>query len=341
MSSSPDSSPLATASPHSSRDRAAVRGQHDSAGLLADLADVLAAYRTCELATVSKSGMAVAWPAVCCYDGGSGQIVLTTSIGAPLKAINIRRDPRVALLFSDATGSGRADLPQVLVQGTARCPDEIRTSPQGLETYWRELWRRQPGSAAYGSTPIDRWLMDFYYMRLVITVTPTRVTLRRPLVRQAALPAPRRVRRDEGAYGQVLRRLSVYSDGVLGTVVGDAPPVLRRVRPVADPTTGTLLLEGADAVEIADATGANLLLHRHDDQLGRLRQLGCVGALEAADTRVAFRPTRVLAGAEATTPLSLARTVRRLRRTTQRYLDHRGLSRPAIPWEEYRRLAGS
>jgi hypothetical protein len=245
----------------------------------------------------------------------------------------------VALLFSDPTGSGREDLPQVLVQGTAHCPDEIRTSPQGLESYWRDLWRRQPGSSAYGSTPFDRWLFDFYYMRLVITVTPTRVTTSPPLVRAAPLRGPQPARRDDSAYAQVTRQLSGYSDGVLATVVRDEPPVLRRVRPVADPSTGTLLLKEADPAGLTAARSANLLLHRHDEQLGRLRQLGSVGAIEAGEEHIALRPTRVLAGAMATTPLSLARTLRRLRGTTQRYLDRRGLSRPAIPWGDYHRLA--
>ena len=247
---------------------------------------MLAAYRTCELATVTRTGTPVAWPAVSWYDRDAGQLVLTTSIGLPRKAFNIRRDPRVALLFSDPTGSGRDDLPQVLVQGTARCPDEIRTSPRGLETYWRELWRRQPASSAYGSTPLDRWLFDFYYMRLVITVEPTRITTRPPLVRAAPLTAPRPTRRDNSPYGQVTRRLRAYSDGVLATVVGDAPPMLRRVRPTADPRTGTLLMEGADPVEVAGATSANLLLHRHDDHLARLRQCGLTGTLDGGDEQV-------------------------------------------------------
>lgn len=329
------------APPASTTDRAPatdVSARQNPTTTLAGLADVLAAYRTCELATVTKAGTPVTWPAVCWYDRHAGQIVLTTSIGAPLKAFNIRRDPRVALLFSDPTGSGRTDLPQVLVQGNAHCPDEIRTSPRGLETYWRELWRRQPASSAYGSTPLDRWLMDFYYMRLVITVDPVSVSTRPPLVRAAELMVPRSARRDDSPYGQVARRLPGYSDGVLATVAGDAPPVLRRVRPLADSSTGALLLEGAVPAQVSHATPANLLLHRHDDQLGRLRQLGLVGTLEIRNEHVALRPTRVLTGAEATTPLALARTLRRMRQTTQRYLDHRQLSRPAIPWAEYRQL---
>jgi hypothetical protein len=336
MTRSQHSVPLATPS---TSPRQAENPRPELTKALAGLADVLATYRTCELATVTKANQPITWPAVCWFDRDAGQIVLTTCIGAPLKAFNIRRDPRVALLFSDPTGSGRSDLPQVLVQGTASCPDEICTSPQGLESYWRELWRRQPASSAYGSTPLDRWLFDFYYMRLVITVRADAVVTRPPLVRAAPLAAPRPVRGDGSAYGQVAPRLRGYSDAVLATVVGDGAPVLRRVRPSADPETGTLLLEGADAGQLSGATSANLLLHRHDDQLGRLRQFGCVGTLETDKERVRLRPMRVLTSAEATTPLALVRTLRRLRGTTQRYLDRRGLDRPTIPWAEYHRLA--
>lgn len=312
------------------------------AAALHELADVLATYRTCELATVTRTGSAVAWPAVAWFDRAAGALVLTTSIALPRKALNVRRDPRVALLFSDPTGSGRQDLPQVLVQGTAECPEEIRTSPQGLEDYWRALWRHQPSSAAYGSTPLDRWLFDFYYLRLVLRVTPTAVTTRPPLVRTVPLTAARPARGDRSPGAEVSRGLPTYHDAVLATVVADAPPVLRRVRPRPEPDGATLRLEGADPDEVAGATSANLLLHAHDDQLGRLRQLALVGALTTGvegteGTRL--RPTRLLrTDANATSPLGLARTVHRLRGNARRYLERRGLDRPRVPWAEYRAL---
>ena len=116
---------------------------------LAELHDIVSSYRTCEFATLNRAGLPFAWPAVCEIAPDGTGIVLTTCIGFPRKAINVRRDPRVALLFSDPTGTGRTDLPQVLVQGTAVCPEEIHTSPAGLESYWRQLWERQPSSKGY------------------------------------------------------------------------------------------------------------------------------------------------------------------------------------------------
>ena len=306
---------------------------------LTDLADVLATYRTCELATTTKTGTAITWPAVCWFDQAAGELVLTTSIGLPRKALNIRRDPRVALLFSDPTGTGRTDLPQVLVQGTARCPDVIQTSPVGLEPYWRQLWRHQPGSAGYGASPLDRWIFDFYYMRLVMTVTPRSVSTRPPLVRTAPPAALRPSRRGRSPYPEAVRGIAGYADAVLATVAGDAAPVLRRVRPTADPATGGLRLQGADPADLTGVTSANLLLHRHDDRLAGLRQLGLVGTLDAGTDGVRLHPTRVLASTVPSNPLALAPTLRRLRRTAQRYLDRRGLDRPVIPWAEYRRIA--
>jgi hypothetical protein len=44
---------------------------------------------------------------------------------------------------------------------------------EGLETYWRDsVFRRQPFSKTFSAIPVVRMLMDWYYMRLLIFVTP-------------------------------------------------------------------------------------------------------------------------------------------------------------------------
>jgi hypothetical protein len=105
-----------------------------------ELLATLHAYRTCEFATVGRTRVPIPWPTAVLPAEDGGSLLLTTSIGFPQKAFNVRRNPRVALLFSDATGSGAPSLPQVLVQGTADCADEIVTSPAGYERYWSRLW---------------------------------------------------------------------------------------------------------------------------------------------------------------------------------------------------------
>jgi hypothetical protein len=138
---------------------------------------VLREFRACEFTTLSRDGIPITWPTSARYQPEQRRFLLTTSIGLPQKAYNIRRNPRVALLFSDPTGSGLGAAPRVLVQGTAVVPDKILTSVDGLEDYWREtIFRRQPASAMISGNPLMRRLMDWYYMRLVIYVTPRKIS---------------------------------------------------------------------------------------------------------------------------------------------------------------------
>ncbi len=131
-------------------------------------------FRTCEMSTLAKDGTPITWPITPFWKPDEGRFLVTTSIGLPQKAFNVRRNPRVSLLFSNPTGSGLGDPPAVLVQGDAEAPDEIVTSKE-LEEELEELYRRQPASGAYGSNPLMRYLFDWYYMRLVIHVTPRRI----------------------------------------------------------------------------------------------------------------------------------------------------------------------
>ena len=144
--------------------------------LPSEVQSVVRAFRTCEFTTLSKEGKPVTWPVTTRYLTDQGHFLLTTSIGLPQKAYNIRRNPRVSLLFSNPTGSGLTDPAAVLIQGDAKAPNEIVTSVnevEGLREYWLELiFRRQPSSAMFSANPIMRKMMDWYYMRIVITVTP-------------------------------------------------------------------------------------------------------------------------------------------------------------------------
>src|SRR6187431_2357259 len=87
-------------------------------------ATIVDRYRTCEFATVTRSGVPIAWPTTSVHRP-DGTLAISTSIGLAQKALNIRRNPDVALLFSNSTASGLQEATQVLVQGSADCPDEI------------------------------------------------------------------------------------------------------------------------------------------------------------------------------------------------------------------------
>jgi hypothetical protein len=131
--------------------------------------------RTCEFTTLAKDNTPITWPTVALYEPTKGRFVITTSIGLPYKAYNVRRTPRVAMLYSNPTGSGLAAPPAVLVQGQAVCPDQIVTQSDELDALGRLIMVRQPVSARYSANRLTRWLSDWYMMRLLIYVTPHRI----------------------------------------------------------------------------------------------------------------------------------------------------------------------
>jgi hypothetical protein len=143
--------------------------------LPAEIAAVFREFRTCEFSTLAKDGTPITWPTVPFFDADQGQFAIGTSIALAQKALNIRRCPRVSLLFSDPTASGLASPPAVLVQGDASAPDEIITSFKGYEDQLRLIFERQPSSKFYSSNRLMRHLFDWYYMRLAMYITPRRI----------------------------------------------------------------------------------------------------------------------------------------------------------------------
>src|SRR3954463_11008641 len=234
-------------------------------GLPAELVPLVEDYRACEFVTVNRSGTAIAWPTIPLYDRATGTFTVTTSIGFPTKAFNIRRNPHVAMLFSDPTGSGRRDPATVLVQGAATCPDEIVTDPDGLQAYWRLLYSRQPAGRLYGATPVGRRLFDWYYFRLVITVTPTAVSVRDPSQPRQPMAAPRPPRSAADPYSQVLRHMRAYDSAVLSSVADDGFPRATRTRltPVPDGHAFAVELPSDEPVSLGPAS---LLCHKHDEK---------------------------------------------------------------------------
>ena len=299
---------------------------------------VLDAYRTCEFATLAKDGTPLAWP-TSPFRRPDGTLLITTSIGFAQKALNVRRDGRVALLFSDPTGSGLSNPPQLFIRGTAVC-GELTTSPAGLEEYWSMLYWRQPSSRSY-PRPVIRSVMDWYYMRLPITVTPEYVaqspagTATRP---EGALPPgspelaeawQRSVRAGVPGAGE----LSGYATAVLAARDADGGIVLARTVP--QPADGGYLVAAAPGADLADGP-ASLLMHRHNDKLAGLGMALVRGRISKAGDGAdrLFTPDRVVNPAGS--PL---RALRDVRASTARYLRTRSLPRPAVPWDQYRALA--
>src|SRR5215208_5678156 len=105
--------------------------------LPSDVVEVFREFRTCEMSTLARDGTPITWPTLPFWRPEEGRFLITTSIGLPHKAFNVRRNGRVSLLFSDPTASGLTNPPAVLVQSDAEAPNEVETSMTDREEYWR------------------------------------------------------------------------------------------------------------------------------------------------------------------------------------------------------------
>jgi hypothetical protein len=141
--------------------------------------DVDAVFRrffTCEITTINKQGQPLTWPNLPYYDAPNGRIVVTASIAFPVKTYNARRNPKVALLYSDPTGSGLTDAPAVLVQGDAVVDEMTKDVYQQLAVdIFVESVRRQPSARQYVGNPLARRLFLFYFQRIGVFVQPRRI----------------------------------------------------------------------------------------------------------------------------------------------------------------------
>ena len=81
----------------------------------------------------------------------------------------------MSLLYSDPTASGLVQAPIVLVQGDATVSRDVLTWNDDLRDLVATLAVRQPSSNDNSKGRFMQWLMDWYYMRLVISVVPRRV----------------------------------------------------------------------------------------------------------------------------------------------------------------------
>jgi len=139
----------------------------------ASFLDIIDRYFTCEFTTFARDGSPVTWP-VSPILLDDGRFFLTTSIGLPQKAFNIRRNPKVSMLFSEPKGSGVAEPAAVLIQGDATAGERLVTDVSAEKEFVKlaeTLAVRQP-AGAFWTTWLGKRLWWSYYMRILIYVTP-------------------------------------------------------------------------------------------------------------------------------------------------------------------------
>ncbi|WP_157246736.1 pyridoxamine 5'-phosphate oxidase family protein [Nonomuraea typhae] len=129
----------------------------------------------CELSVRDQDGPPVTMPMTFLWRPDRWEFVLASGIVVRRKLDLLRRDGRVALSFTHFTGSGLADPPAVLVQGTATVAGQVFAAA-GLEDFWRMLFRKKPSSRAALFDPEDRvGLRAKFYWRARVVVRPDRI----------------------------------------------------------------------------------------------------------------------------------------------------------------------
>lgn len=127
---------------------------------------------TGEYESLTRAGSPVTFP-LTPYVGEDGLTLdVSTGLTYPAKAERARRNPKVALLYSDALGSGLAQAPVALVQGLATVRDSDLQA--NTDRYVRLSMAKAP-DAYKGQPKLLLRSVAWYYARIWIQVTPTRM----------------------------------------------------------------------------------------------------------------------------------------------------------------------
>jgi pyridoxamine 5'-phosphate oxidase-like protein len=292
---------------------------------------------TCEYATIDAGGQPIVWPVTPYYSHGDSCIDVTTGIGYPKKADDARRNPHVALLFSDPTGSGIESGIQVLVQGTADVDDSDLAANR--ERYRRESLAKLPG--AKDMLP-PRWLeglFTWYFERIYVKVRPERVfvwstgdTGSPPQIYGAHLEEVRsghseepREPHAEAAGGALVWDARIEECGsrhrtaVLAWVAPDGFPVASRL-PVTVDRAARRVRIGSEPGGLPVADGrASLVAHAHSPTFSWQENFQIRGDLVREGVGLALVPHKLIGGFELPKESAVARYRRNFRKSVRFY----------------------
>jgi hypothetical protein len=287
-----------------------------TASLPADVREAFERFITCEYTTIGARQQPIVWPVTPYYRDGGPTVDVTTGLGYPKKANDARRNPRVALLFSDPTGSGTTSGLQVLVQGFAEVDD--RDLVANRERYWRESWDKLPGTRRMHPPKALRGLFGWYYTRIYVHVRPERVFVwpdgdldRAPACHGAHLEEVRSGHSEEPLephepptggeipWGERVEELGRgHETAVLAWVAPDGFPLAARLPVSADPSRRRILL-GSQPAGLPMIEGrACLTAHRHSPDFTWQENFQVRGDLVREDGRLALMPHKLVGGFE-------------------------------------------
>ncbi len=319
-----------------------------TATLPREIQEVFHRFITTEFTTVDGRGQPITWPLTPYYRPGDPCVDVTTGLGYPKKAKEARANPRVAMLYSDPTGSGLDNPPQVLVQGTAVVDDRDLTANR--ERYRRELVEKLPAAASHMPPRAFDRLLTWYLTRIYLHVRPERIYVwhdgevtAEPQLFDTHMDEVRSGHVEEpdaehapAAGGPVswderMQELGArYPDAVVSLVAPDGFPFSVRLPIELDRERRRVRLGGAPVGVPWQPGLACLAAHDHAPDFKWQRNFHVRGDLvEEADGSWSLVPHKLVAGFEVPPGSLIARTrlnlkkIRRLRRTAKRELTER------------------
>lgn len=127
---------------------------------------------TVEYASLTRAGTPVTYP-VTPYVGEDGRTLdVSTGLTYPAKAERARRNPQVAILYSDPLGSGLDGAPVVLVQGMVTVRDADLQA--NTDRYVRLAMAKLPDTYD-GQPKFMLRTLAWYFARIWVQVTPTHI----------------------------------------------------------------------------------------------------------------------------------------------------------------------
>lgn len=134
-------------------------------------------------------------------------------------------------------------------------------------------------------------------------------------------------------WDDIMKHLPEFESAVLTGVDAEGYPFSVRCRPLPDEQAEVLKTELPEDVSIRPGR-ASLLCHGHDENLWNLKSFLVRGDLRRDGPGWSFYPKTFVPGVAVGGLMGMVRFVIGSRRTTNRYLRKRGLSRPVVPWKE-------
>ena len=124
----------------------------------------------CEFTVISQIGRPITHPLLPLFDSEEGRLYVTSSVLFSRKLDHVKRNPKVAVLFSNREGLRVSPYRIVLVKGTAKIgEDDVHHGWEKLLPLWR---KKEPYIDNFVKM---RYALPLFWERSIIEIAPSKV----------------------------------------------------------------------------------------------------------------------------------------------------------------------